>query len=378
MDRDGFKFELLHVDRRCGARLGRLTTPRGVIDTPVFMPVGTLGTVKGLTMPMVEQAGSQIILGNTYHLFLRPGVEVIERLGGLHRFSDWHKPILTDSGGFQIFSLAKLNKVNEQQAEFASHIDGSRLELSPEGSIDIQQALGSDIAMVLDHVVQLPASLATVEDASNRTIRWAERCKNHATRADQAIFGIVQGGLDPNLRKQCASALTEIGFCGYAIGGLSVGEDAADMYRTIDATCPFLPVDRPRYLMGVGKPEDLIESILRGVDMFDCVMPTRNGRNAMGFTDTGPIKIRNRCHRLDPNPIQQDVETSYSHLSRAYLRHLFIAGEMLGPTLMSLHNIAYYHRLTRQAREAIANDSFMEFAKMRMTNWQKPLFESTQ
>lgn len=374
MDRDGFQFELLHVDRNCGARLGRLTTPRGVIDTPVFMPVGTLGTVKGLTMPMVDQVGSQIILGNTYHLWLRPGPDVIEQLGGLHKFCDWSKPILTDSGGFQIFSLAKLNKVNEQQAEFASHIDGSRLELSPEKSIEIQEVLGSDIAMVLDHVVELPAPRSTVEEACQRSVRWAERCKKHAKRNDQVLFGIVQGGLDASLREYSANALADIGFSGYAVGGLSVGEEPKDMYSTLDVTCPHLPTERPRYLMGVGKPEDLIESILRGIDMFDCVMPTRNGRNAMAFTDSGGLKIRNQCHRFDANPIQSDVETPYSHLSRAYLRHLFIAGEMLGPTLLSLHNIAYYHRLTQQARQAIQADCFMDFAKERMTGWGKTLF----
>ena len=366
----GFKFDLLHVDKHCGARLGRLTTPRGVIDLPAFMPVGTCGTVKGLTTEMVKSTGSQILLGNTYHLSLRPGSEIVQSLGGLHQFMGWDRPILTDSGGFQLFSLAQLTKITEAGATFRSHIDGALLELSPERSVEIQQELGSDIAMVLDHLIELPAETAAVEDANARTIRWAERCRDHHSLDSQIQFAIVQGGLDAKMRVDCANRLVDLDFPGYAIGGLSVGEPPEDMYATLDVTCPALPEDRPRYLMGVGTPQDLVQAVMRGVDMFDCVMPTRNGRNAMAFTDRGFIKIRNKCHETDARPIQADVQTPYSHLSRGYLRHLFMAKEMLGPTLLSLHNVAYYQRLMAQAREAIAADRFTEFHAERMSGWQ--------
>jgi queuine tRNA-ribosyltransferase len=365
----GFQFELLHVDRHCGARLGRLHTPRGVIDLPTFMPVGTCGTVKGLTFDQVAATGAQIVLGNTYHLALRPGPELVAKLGGLHQFIGWNQPILTDSGGFQIFSLAQMTKITEAQAVFRSHIDGSQLELSPERAVWIQEQLGSDIAMVLDHVIGLPATYAAVEEAMERSTRWAERCRRAHQRSSQIQFAIVQGGLDPGLRRRSAEQLVALDFPGYAIGGLSVGEEPAAMYETIAATCPSLPEDRPRYLMGVGTPRDLLEGVLRGIDMFDCVMPTRNGRNACAFTDSGQLKIRNSCYRDDPRPVQADVTTSQSHLSRAYLRHLFMAGEMLGPILLSLHNVAYYQRLMRQAREAIAADSFTEFYHRRLAGW---------
>jgi queuine tRNA-ribosyltransferase len=365
----GFAFELLHVDRHCGARLGRLTTPRGAIDLPTFMPVGTCGTVKGLTFDQVESTGSQIILGNTYHLALRPGAELVANLGGLHHFIGWNRPILTDSGGFQIFSLAQMTKISEEQAVFRSHIDGSPLELSPERAVKIQELLGSDIAMVLDHVVGLPATYSLVEEAMERSSRWAERCRKAHTRGDQIQFAIVQGGLDAGLRRRSAEQLVALDFPGYAVGGLSVGEEPALMYETIAATCPHLPPDRPRYLMGVGTPRDLLEGVLRGIDMFDCVMPTRNGRNACAFTDSGQLKLRNSCYRDDPRPVQADVVTPQSHLSRAYLRHLFMAGEMLGPILLSLHNVAYYQRLMRQAREAIAADCFLDFYRQRLAGW---------
>lgn len=365
----GFAFELLHVDRHCGARLGRLTTPRGTIDLPTFMPVGTCGTVKGLTFDQVASTGAQIVLGNTYHLALRPGAELVAKLGGLHQFIGWNRPILTDSGGFQIFSLAQMTKISEQQAVFRSHIDGSPLELSPERAVEIQELLGSDIAMVLDHVVALPGTYSLVEEAMERSSRWAERCRKAHKRADQIQFAIVQGGLDAGLRRRSSEQLVALDFPGYAIGGLSVGEEPALMYETIAATCPHLPADRPRYLMGVGTPRDLLEGVLRGIDMFDCVMPTRNGRNACAFTDAGQLKLRNSCYREDPRPVQADVVTPQSHLSRAYLRHLFMAGEMLGPILLSLHNVAYYQRLMRQAREAIAADCFLDFYRQRLSGW---------
>lgn len=369
MNKPGFEFELLHVDRHCGARRGRLTTPRGVIELPTFMPVGTCGTVKGLTTGLVESTGAQIILGNTYHLSLRPGSEIVAEMGGLHQFMGWKHPILTDSGGFQLFSLAKLTKITEQGATFRSHIDGSKIDFPPERSVEIQEQLGSDIAMVLDHLIQLPASQSEIEEACSRTTRWAERCQNAHSLESQIQFAIVQGGLDPAMRKRSASELASLDFPGYAIGGLSVGETQEEMYEALDFTCPHLPESKPRYLMGVGKPEDLLNGVRRGVDMFDCVMPTRNGRNAMGFTDHGPVKMRNRVHQTDPNPLQTEVVTPYSHLSRAYIRHLFISGEMLGPILLSLHNIAYYQKLMAECREAIANDSFLDLYDRRFAGW---------
>ncbi len=369
MQPNGFEFELLHEDRHTGARLSRLTTPRGVIDLPTFMPVGTCGTVKGLTFDQVADVGSQIVLGNTYHLALRPGVDVVEALGGLHQMIGWERPILTDSGGFQLFSLAKLTKIRESGATFQSHIDGSKLELTPEKSVEIQEWLQSDIAMVLDHVIGLPAEPSAVRDACERSIRWAERSQAAHRLTRQIQFAIVQGGLDAELRKWCAERLVELDFPGYAVGGLSVGEEPDEMYRIISATTPSLPREKPRYLMGVGRPPDLLEGVLRGIDMFDCVMPTRNGRNGSAFTDQGQLNLRNQCHQYDPQPVQADVQTGWSHLSRAYLRHLFVAGEMLGPILLSLHNIAYYQRLMRQAREAIANDCFLEFYRERMVGW---------
>ncbi len=364
-----FKYELLHVDKHCGARLSRLTTPRGVLELPCFMPVGTAGTVKGLMTSQLKAIGSQILLGNTYHLSLRPTAELVAEMGGLHKFMGWDRPILTDSGGFQLFSLAQLTKIDEQGATFQSHIDGSKVALSPERSVEIQELLGSDIAMVLDHLIELPASQADIEDALHRTTRWAERSKRAHQRPDQVQYGIVQGGLDPAMRRLSAEQLVELDFFGYAIGGLSVGESSEEMYSTIEVTSPHLPTDKPRYLMGVGKPRDLLEAVIRGVDMFDCVMPTRNGRNGMAFTDTGPLKLRNACHRHDPRPLQEGLDYPHSDLSRSYLRHLVIAGEMLGPVLLSLHNLAYYHRLMRQVREAIAADRLLDFYQERMDGW---------
>ena len=283
----------------------------------------------------------------------------------------WDGPMLTDSGGFQVFSLAERTKVTEHAATFRSHIDGSKVEFTPERSVQIQEKLGADIAMVFDHVIELPNTIEKVREAMERSIRWAGRCQDAHTLDSQVQFAIIQGGLDEGLRVDCTKALAELDFPGYAIGGLSVGEPPPEMYRILEATCPVMPVEKPRYLMGVGRPEDLLESILRGVDMFDCVMPTRNGRNAMAFTDDGFLKMKNAVHTLDDRPLQADIETEYAHLSRGYLRHLFQAGEMLGPTLLSLHNLAYYARLVRQAREAIAEDCFMEFYETRMAGWAK-------
>ena len=362
-------YELLHTDAHCSARLGRLTTPHGTVDLPTFMPVGTVGTVKGLDIERVAQTGAQVILGNTYHLALRPGAELVAQLGGLHTFSGWQGPLLTDSGGFQVFSLAKRVDITEEGARFQSHIDGSPLHLTPEESIAIQEQLGSDIAMQLDHVIALPADRQAIADAMQRSIRWAARCQAAAKRADQSIFAIVQGGLEEDLRRESAEQLVELNFAGYAVGGLSVGEAPEEMYRTIEATLPALPTDRPRYLMGVGRPEDLLESIYRGIDMFDCVMPTRNGRNALAFTDEGPLRLRNQCHAADPRPLDEQCPCLACRHSRGYLRHLFAAKEMLGPILLSLHNLTYYQRLMTGAREAIAEDRFSAYRSKKLAGW---------
>jgi len=356
-----FPFELLNVDTKTRARRGRLRLPHGNVETPAFMPVGTQGTVKGLTIDQVEKTGAHILLGNTYHLSLRPGSELIAEQGGLHRFMGWDKPILTDSGGFQIFSLGDMNKVTEDGATFRSHLNGAKIHLRPEDSVRIQEELGSDIAMVLDHVIALPASDEAALDASDRSVRWARRCKESAQRSDQAKFAIVQGGLNADLRIQCAEQLIEIGFDGYAVGGLSVGEPPPEMYRVLDTVCPVLPTDQPRYLMGVGRPIDLVEGIARGIDMFDCVMPTRNGRNALAFTANGPLRMRNQVHARDEKPIEEDCPCIACNRSRAYIRHLFQADEMLGPMLLSIHNLTFYQRLMQWARQAIEEDRFEAF-----------------
>ncbi|MFM9067188.1 MAG: tRNA guanosine(34) transglycosylase Tgt [Planctomycetota bacterium] len=367
------EFELLHVDASCQARRSTLRTAHGAIQLPAFMPVGTQGTVKGVMKQHLIGAGAEIILGNTYHLELRPGAELIGELGGLHQFASWERPILTDSGGFQIFSLAEQAKITEQGASFRSHIDGREVRLTPERSMAIQEHLGSDIAMVLDHVVSLPADVATVRDACQRSIRWAARCQAAARRPDQALFAIVQGGLDPALRVWCAEQLVAMDFPGYAVGGLSVGEPPPRMYEMLDVTCPVLPIHKPRYLMGVGRPEDLLEGIRRGIDMFDCVMPTRNGRNALAFTAAGPVRLRNARFQRDVRPLEEGCDCPACGHSRAYLRHLFQAGEMLGPILLSIHNIYYYLRLMREARQAIERDEFDEFHRRQLASWQAGL-----
>ena len=333
------------------------------------MPVGTLGSVKGLELEQVRATGAEMVLANTYHLALRPGEDIVESLGGLHGFSGWQGPILTDSGGFQIFSLAHRTKVTEEHAAFQSHIDGRRVVISPERAVAIQEALGSDVAMVLDHVVALPNRPEVVRDAAERTIRWARRCQQAATRSDQALFAIVQGGLDPAMRVDCAHRLAELDFPGYAVGGLSVGEPPEQMYRTLDVTVPELPADRPRYLMGVGRPEDLLEAIRRGIDLFDCVMPTRNGRNAQAFTDEGPLRMRNLKYERDERPLQPGCPCAACRRSRGYIRHLFMAKEMLGPILLSIHNLAYYQRLVADARRAIECDQFETFREEKLRGW---------
>jgi queuine tRNA-ribosyltransferase len=353
-------FTLQHTDG--AARAARIDTPHGPIETPVFMPVGTQATVKGLTPAMLRRLNAQIILGNTYHLALRPGDELIAELGGLHGFMGWQRPILTDSGGFQVFSLATQVKITDRGATFRSHIDGSPLELTPERAVEIQQNLGSDIAMVLDECPPADGGPEVIRAAVTRSIKWAERCKTHHTRKDQSQFAIVQGGTNLALREECARELAAFDFPGYALGGFSVGEGPEAMHAALPQCAPMLPANKPRYLMGVGRPEDLLEGVAAGIDMFDCVMPTRNGRNALAFTDTGPIRLRNAMHRRDPNPVQEGCPCyCCSGFSRAYLHHLFAADEMLGPTLLSIHNLSHYLRLMADARTAILADRFADF-----------------
>jgi queuine tRNA-ribosyltransferase len=361
-------FSLVATDG--SARSGLLRTPHGIVETPIFMPVGTQATVKGLTPEMVHDAGAQIILGNTYHLALRPGDELIGDLGGLHKFMHWDGPILTDSGGFQLFSLATQVKITDQGAAFRSHIDGSPLELTPEKAVEIQQNLGSDIAMVLDECPPADSDPVKMRAAVERTIRWAERCKKHHSRPEQAQFAIVQGGLDRDLRAFCARELTAMDFPGYALGGFSVGESPEAMHAALPACAVLLPVSKPRYLMGVGRPEDLLVGIAAGIDMFDCVMPTRNGRNALAFTADGPIRLRNAKHRRDSTPVESSCSCyCCANYSRGYLHHLFAADEMLGPTLLSLHNIAFYLRLMADSRKAIAQGTFAAFHSECLARW---------
>jgi queuine tRNA-ribosyltransferase len=356
------RFEMLARDPGSAARRGRLSTPHGTVETPAFMPVGTQATVKGLTPDQVRATGSEMVLANTYHLALRPGEAVVARLGGLHAFMGWDGPILTDSGGFQVFSLAARARIGDAGVAFRSHLDGSLLELTPERAVAIQEALGADVAMCLDHCPALPAEKEAVADAVARTIRWARRCREAHTRADQALFGIVQGGAHADLRAECADALIALDFDGYAVGGVSVGEDRDQVRSALEVSTHRLPAGRPRYLMGVGRPQDILDAVATGIDLFDCVLPTRNGRNATCLTDRGPVKLRNAAHRFDPRPIEEGCDClACRSFSRAYVRHLFNAREMLGPTLASIHNIAYLQRLTSRIREAITRGRFVQF-----------------
>ncbi len=365
-----FQYELLATDPITGARVGKWHTPHGVVDTPAFMPVGTLGTVKGLTPEQIRATGAQQVLANTYHLALRPTADVVEALGGLHQFMQWDGPILTDSGGFQVFSLAKLTKINDEKVVFRSHIDGSLLELSPERAVRIQEQLGADMIMCLDECPPHDAPPEKMIAAVDRTTRWAQRCRDAQVRTDQALFGILQGGTHKEMRERSAAGLLPINFPGYAIGGLSVGEAPAEMYSTLDFTVPLLPTDRPRYLMGVGRPVDLLEGVLRGIDLFDCVMPTRNGRNATAFTSAGTVKLRNLKHRTDTGPLDPECPCPVcTRFSLGYLRHLFIAEEMLGPILVSWHNLTYYQTLLRDLRTAIVNGTAAEFRTRQLARW---------
>ncbi len=355
------RIQVQALDPLSGARLGVLETPHGQVPTPAFMPVGTQATVKGLVPDQIKATGARMILANTYHLALRPGAEVVAALGGLHRFMGWDGPILTDSGGFQAFSLAARSTITDHAVTFRSHLDGSLFELSPERAATIQEQLGADVAMCLDHCPALPADKPGVAAAVERTIRWARRSQEVHSRADQSLFAIVQGGPHADLRLECAQALVAMGFEGYAIGGVSVGESREEVHAALEVTTPALPADRPRYLMGVGRPQDVLAAVARGVDMFDCVLPTRNGRNATCLTMTGPVKLRNATHRMSPLPIEEgcDCLACRKH-TRAYLRHLFLAKEMLGPILASIHNLRFLERLMERIRQAILEGRFVQ------------------
>jgi queuine tRNA-ribosyltransferase len=356
------QFQLRQRDRRSHARLGQLRTARAVIETPAFMPVGSLGPVKGLEPDDLHSLGFRLMLNNAYHLYLRPGHKVVAEMGGLHSFTGWSGAILTDSGGFQIFSLARLCKVTDEGVTFQSHIDGSTHFITPETAIEIEESLGADIIMAFDQCVALPASREAVQDGVRRTKLWAERCQASRRRTDQALFGIVQGGLDHDLRGQSARDLTALGFEGYAVGGLSVGESKAEMHAMLDATVPELPEDKPRYLMGVGHPEDLIEGVSRGIDLFDCVVPSRHGRTGSLFTAGGRVVIKQAQYVRDERPIDPDCGCPVcARYSRAYLHHLYSVKEMLASRLNTIHNLWYFSDFMRRLRTAIAQGSFSEF-----------------
>ncbi len=357
------EFNILNRDTKTNARTGILKTTHGEIQTPIFMPVGTQATVKSVTQQQLEdEVKAQIILGNTYHLYLRPGHKLIDRMGGLHKFMSWNKPILTDSGGFQVFSLSKLRQIDDDGVRFRSHLDGSTHFIGPEQSMEIQECLGSDIAMVFDECTAADSDHATAERALIRTIQWSERCKKYHTRKDQTLFGIIQGNMYKDLRIESAKRTIDLGFEGYGIGGLSVGEPKPVMYDMLEAIMPYIPTEKPRYLMGVGSPDCLVEGVARGVDMFDCVLATRIGRNGTVFTRNGRMILRNLNFAEDPRPIEEDCDCyTCRNFSRAYLRHLVKTNEILGATLLSVHNLRFLTKLMDEIRAAINNGTFSEF-----------------
>ena len=352
-------FKVLNKDSQSFARAGLLTTPHGDIETPTFMAVGTQGTVKGIWPSQLRDAGAGIVLGNTYHLALRPGAKLVEDHGGLHKFSDWHGPMLTDSGGFQVFSLKTMRKITEEGVKFRSHIDGSALELSPESSMKIQNQLGADIIMAFDECPELPCDDKAMNASLERTGRWLHRCKAAHARSDQALFGIVQGGLSSELRKKSLELTEEVDLPGIAIGGLSVGESRLERLDVLEALAPHMPLEKPHYLMGVGTPLDLIESVAQGVDMFDCVLPTREGRHGVAYTSRGKIRIKNQIHKESLEPLDPDCSCpACGSFTKSYLRHMFVAGEALGPMSLSIHNLTYYFKLMKEIREAIRENRF--------------------
>lgn len=356
-------FEVTAAADGSSARCGLLKTAAGTVETPVFMPVGTRATVKGITPHHIAETGTKVVLANTYHLMLRPGADIVHSIGGLHKMMAWDGPILTDSGGYQVFSLSELNMIGDDGVEFASHIDGAKIRLDPKSVMETQNKLGADIVMCFDQCPPLPSSRQKVEHAVSRTIRWARQCKEIHARDDQLLFAIVQGGVDKNLRTDCARKLVDIGFPGYAIGGLSVGETHEEMIETTRATTENLPFDSPRYLMGVGMPRDIIAAVSAGVDMFDCVLPSRNGRNAYAFTADGAMRMRNNCWTDDTRPIEPGCGCyACRTFSRAAIRHFFNVGEMMGPILVTIHNINFYQRLMDEIRTRIKNGSFARWA----------------
>ncbi len=361
MSEFGLGYEIQATDG--AARRGRLTTAHGVVNTPAFMTVGTAGTVKGLTVDQVKDSGAEIILGNTYHLMLRPGAERVAALGGLHKFMNWPGPILTDSGGFQVMSLEDLRKITEEGVTFRSHLDGTPHNLTPERAMEIQELLDADVTMVLDECTPFPATETVARESMERSMRWAARCKEAFTkRPGYGLFGIVQGSVYPELRQRSADALKEIGFDGYAVGGLAVGEGQEAMFEVLNATVPHLPVERPRYLMGVGKPADIVGAVKRGIDMFDCVLPTRSGRTGQAFTRRAALNLMNARHREDPRALDPDCPCpTCADYSRAYLHHLFKAKEMLGPILLTRHNLHYYQQIMAGLREAIEDGRLEDF-----------------
>jgi queuine tRNA-ribosyltransferase len=367
-------FQLLRTDSTSRARFGRLTTARGMVETPIFMPVGTQGTVKAMAPSELKEVGAQIILGNTYHLFLRPGLEVIRHFGGLNKFMSWDRPILTDSGGFQVFSLSRLRRITEEGVHFNSHIDGAACFLSPEVSMEIQSVLGSDIAMVFDECPPYPCDWAYAANSLDRTLRWARRCREWTATSPEEhrrlLFGIVQGATFLDLRDKSARALVEMDFDGYAIGGVSVGEPEPEMMRAVDNSIPFLPEDRPRYAMGLGTPPQLVEMVARGVDMFDCVLPTRLARNGTAFTAAGTLNLKNNPFRLDDGPIEQGCQCrTCQTFTRGYIRHLIKAEEILGLRLISIHNLYFYLNLMERMRFEIASGCFQGFRESFVANY---------
>ena len=362
-------FRVLNTDCDSQGRTGLIQTGHGKIETPAFMPVGTGGAVKGITPEQLTDVGASIVLANTYHLMLRPGVEVVEDLGGLHALMNWDGPILTDSGGYQVFSLSELAKIDDNGVEFSSHIDGSRLFLDAERATEIQNRLGADIIMCLDQCTSFPVEADDLKIAVDRTITWAKRCKNAHGKADQHLFGIVQGAIDPEMRAYCARELVKLDFDGYAIGGLGVGEGHENMIRTVAHTTALLPEDKPRYLMGVGTPTDIIASVRAGIDLFDCVLPTRNGRNAFAFTPSGPVRLRNSIHTRSTEPIEAGCDCyCCRNFSRGAIRHFFNISEMLGPILVSIHNLRFYQRLMARIREKLKSGEFSRWAEKELQN----------
>ena len=356
------KYDLINTDGK--ARRGRLTFSRGTVETPAFMPVGTYGTVKGMKTEEVRDTGAEIILGNTFHLMLRPGTEIVEQHGGLHDFINWKKPILTDSGGFQVFSLGAMRKITEEGVKFSSPVNGEKIMLTPERSMEVQRSLGSDVVMIFDECTPYPASHQESKESMELSLRWAQRSKDAHGDNPSALFGIVQGGMYEDLREVSINGLKAIEFDGYAIGGLSVGEPKEDMIRILDHTAPLIPDNKPRYLMGVGKPEDLVEGVRRGIDMFDCVMPTRNARNGHLFVNDGVIKIRNARHKTDTGPLDPDCDCyTCKNYSRAYLHHLDKCKEILGSQLNTLHNLHFYQRIMKGLRDAIEHNKLDEYVE---------------